>query len=524
MAESLALTPARPGVTSPKGTPFRREPMHRPLSVSNAPRWLPAVALALLASGCPGPSPPARVVVAVGSGPATLDPDLANEEQAISILGNVYEPLVERDAGLAPVPALATYWLAPEGERRWTFRLRDGARFHDGRALEADDVMASLERTRARPDSVHDVLREDVERIVAEDARTVSIWTRYPLASLPDRLTNVRIARPAARAGDPPVGSGPYRVESWTPGGGVRLRAVAPELPVRELEFRVVADPHQRAEQLAAGRVDLVPNLDPRDHAVVNAQPGLRLRAERGLRVLLLGMDCAGPDSPFRDVRVRRALALGVDRDALVRGPMQEEAVPIAQVVTPTVLGYDPALVPPVRDLAAARRLLAQAGHAAGLAVELDFMPDKYRAMPAVAQALVAQLAEIGLGVTLRPRSTAELLERVHRRTSRFFLIGWMTTGWDAGVTYEAFFHSQRGTLGGGCANPHVDQLLERAEREFDMPARGELYRQVARSIATDVAVVPLYQQVDLFACSARLEFAPRVDGRILGPQLRWRR
>lgn len=497
--------------------------MRRPPSASNSRRLLPAVALTLLAAGCPDPTPPARVVVAVGSGPASLDPDLANEEQAISILGNVYEPLVERDSSLAPVPALATYWLAREGERHWTFRLRDGARFHDGHALEAHDVVASLERTRSRPDSVHDVLRDDVERVVAEDARTVSIWTRYPLASLPDRLTNVRIARPAARTGDLPVGSGPFRVESWTPGGDVRLRAVAPGPAVRELEFRVVADAHQRAEQLLAGRVDLLPNVDPRDHAAVKARAGLRLGAERGLRVLLLGMDCAGPGSPFRDVRVRRALALGVDRGALVSGPMQDEAVPIAQLVTPTVLGYNPGLVPPARDVATARNLLAQAGHAAGLAVELDFMPDKYRAMPAVAQALVEQLAEIGLGVKLRPRSTAELLERVRHRTTRFYLIGWMTTGWDAGVTYEAFFHSKRGTFGGGCANAEVDRLLERAEREFDVPARVELYRQVARSIATDVAVVPLYQQVDLFACSARLEFAPRVDGRILGPQLRWR-
>lgn len=492
-----------------------------PRAGSGAAGLLSVVACALATAVCRGPIPRSRVVVAVASGPVAFDPDLATEEQTLSILGNVYEPLVERDAGMAPAPALASSWIAQEQDRRWVFRLRGGARFHDGHALEAADVVASLERTRARPGSVHRVLLEQLERVEATDAHTVSILTRYPLATLPDRLTNVRITRPAAQPGELPVGSGPYRVASWAPGGDVLLQAARAGVQVRELEFRVIADPHERAAQLIAGGVDLVPHVDPGDHTRLRTQSGLRTISERGLRILLLGMDCSSPESPFRDVRVRRALALGVDPEALVRGPLRGEGAVVAQLVTPVVLGHDPGLLPPRRDPAAARKLLAQAGYGGGLRVELDYMPDKYRAMPEVAQALVSQLAEIGVSTSLRPCSVAELLERVRTHTTRFSLTGWMTTGWDAGVTYSAFFHSG-GSEGGGYANAQVDRLLEQAEREFDMPARGALYREVARLTSADAAVIPLYQQFDLYAASARLRFFPRVDRRILGSQLSW--
>ena len=174
------------------------------------------------------------MVVAAATGPVALDPDLIAEEQTASVLGNVYEPLVERDATLQPVPGLAEYWVSQDGDRRWTFRLRAGARFHDGQPLDAAAVVASLERTRARADAASLDDLEPIERIQVDDERTLSIWTRFPLATLPDRLSNTRISHPAAAPGEPPIGSGPYRFRRASAGGDVVLQAVGGAPAVRD--------------------------------------------------------------------------------------------------------------------------------------------------------------------------------------------------------------------------------------------------------------------------------------------------
>jgi ABC-type transport system substrate-binding protein len=156
-----------------------------------ARRW--AVILLVVPIGCrEAEAPvPSRLVVAYPAGPETLLPHLAHDEYSMAILSNVYEPLVELDGDLALRPALAEAWYTPD-ESSWVFRLRAGARLHDGRTLEARAVAISLERARSDPRSRVQAELTAVSAIEAPDLRTVVVRTRFPRCQWPVRFPRRR--------------------------------------------------------------------------------------------------------------------------------------------------------------------------------------------------------------------------------------------------------------------------------------------------------------------------------------------
>jgi peptide/nickel transport system substrate-binding protein len=487
--------------------------------------------------GCRGPAPlPDRVVVVYPVGPASLDPDAAGEEYAISVLGNVYETLVDLDRALAVRPGLASSWYTRD-ERTWVFGLRPDLRLHDGRPLTAQDVARSLERSRTDPASRRQGELTAVASVEAEDARTVLVRTRFPFAAIPNRLATVPISVPAA-PGEPPLGTGPYRIRSWTPKGDTELaawsghREGAP--PVRTLVFRTLGQAEHRLDLLRRGQAHLMVDVPSESLADLRAA-GLRTLAQKGLRVLSLVMDCdhehnpdvSTPRNPFHDVRVRRAVALALDRAALVGGPLGGGADVVDQIVAPGVFGFYPDLPRLPFDRGEARRLLAAAGYADGFTVALDYMPARYRAMDPVVRLLGAQLEEVGIHLTPRPWETHEFFARTARRETAFHLLGWMSTSGDAGATYDFLIHSPGGGYGtqnaGGYASPEADRLIEAAAHRLDPAERLKILRTVAEKIQADMPLVPLYRQTDFYALAADLEFEPRVDRRIRGVQLRWR-
>jgi ABC-type transport system substrate-binding protein len=220
-------------------------------------------------------------------------------------------------------------------------------------------------------------------------------------------------------------------------------------------------------------------------------------------------------------------VALAIDRERLVGGPLGGYAEIVDQVVAPAVFGYDATLAPLAHDPGEARRLLANAGVAPGVSLDLDFMPSKYRAMDAVVSGLASDLRSVGVEARPRPWEAADFIARIERHDPVLFLWGWMSTGGDANVSYDYLLRSPRNGFGidngGAYSSPEVDRLLEQATHELDPLRRKERLAAVARRIQGDAAVVPLYRQTDLYGVARDLEFHPRVDRRIRGAHLRWR-
>lgn len=496
---------------------------------SSAPGvWL---ALAMAAAGCSrGGKPPRAVVVDYASAPASLDPSVVLEEISYSIQSNVYERLLELDAALAVRPGLAEEWHDEDGGRTWVIHLRQGVRFHDGHEVTARDVIASIERTRAASSRGLAFLGE-LDQLEAPDGRTVVVRTRVPLLDVPHRLTSAAVFHPAARPGEPPAGTGPYRIVRRMADGTTILKAVPGHrfaVSVKDLEFHVVPDEAERVARIERGDSHVLLDVPAGALERLERNPALRILATRGLRVVFLGMDVRGEAGPLRDPRVRRAIALAVDRAALVSGPLRGHAATIDQVVSPSVAGHDPGLPPLPHDLAEARRLLAEAGLPTGFDVPLELMPAKYRAMPEVARAIAADLLRIGIRVTLRPFPMPEFLSRRETGSGGLYLQGWMTTGWDAGLTYDQLLHTRTGGHGSangtGYSDPTVDRTIEEAAAEMSPDARIARYNELARRVQADVPLVPLYLQDDMYAVARDLELEPTVTRAIRGAAMRWKR
>jgi peptide/nickel transport system substrate-binding protein len=231
------------------------------------------------------------------------------------------------------------------------------------------------------------------------------------------------------------------------------------------------------------------------------------------------------PRNPFRDVRVRRAVALAIDRDALVRGPLAGQAEVVDQIVSPQVFGHHDGLPLLAHDPAEARRLLAEAGYADGFEVDLDLTATAGRPHPAL-EPVMRDLGAVGIRVRPRASQLASLLDRVERRDTALYLMGWISTSGDAGSSAEYLLHTPGGAYGidngGGYSSPDVDRLLGEAARCLDSGERRLLLRRAFERVHEDVPVVPLYRATDIYAVAERLVFVPRLDREIRGAELRW--
>jgi peptide/nickel transport system substrate-binding protein len=491
------------------------------------PAVVSAVLLAVAAAGAAcwrGPAnraAPLRMVF--HSDPQGLDPHLHDEVSTHWVLDNVYDALVAFDAGMRVRPSLAIGWYNPD-DVTWRFQLRPGVRFQDGRPLAAADVVVSLDRARSHPRSKMSGYLVEVSAVRALDAQTVEVQTRRPYPILLNKLTFIAIVpRDAPPRIERPLGTGPYRFVSYVPGRSLELAAFGRGWRGRPPEQRVSiafeSDAPKRVARLLAGQADLIAELPSRDARQVAAAPGCEVRFGGGLAVRYLQLR---PDTPpFGDVRVRRAISLAVDRGQLVATLLQGRGIPAGQMVAPKVFGYAPEIQPSRRDLAAARRLLAESGHPAGLDLALE-----YRAGQQI-EALRAQLAEAGIRVRLEPRPWSELYPRLLQGKVGFYYGAWLCSSDDASDLFDNKIHTRDPARGygdsnsSGYSNPALDRLIESSGATLSMNERRRILESGMRVLDADLPLIPLVVEYDLFGVRRGLDWAPRPDYRIYAADMR---
>jgi peptide/nickel transport system substrate-binding protein len=472
--------------------------------------------------GAGGGAAPLRLVF--HSDPQGLDPHLHDEVATHWVLDNVYDALVTFDADMHVLPALAAGWDNPD-DLTWRFRLRPGVRFQDGRPLGAADVVTSLERARSHPQSKMSGYLVEMAAVRAIDPRTVEVQTRRPYPILLNKLTFIAIVpRDAPARIAKPLGTGPYRFVSYTPGRRCELAAWKGAWSAgSELEPRVSigfeSDAAKRVERLTSGQADLVAELPSQDADRVSSAPGCAARSAGGLAVNYLQprVDIA----PFSDRRVRRAISLAVDREALVRLMLHGRGAAAGQMVGPKVFGYAPEIRPPRRDLAAARQLLAAAGYPGGLDAVLE-----YRDGQDVAP-LRAQLAEAGIRLRPRPRQWSELYPRLLRGQVAFYYGSWQCSSGDASDLFDNKVHTRDPARGygdsnsNGYSNPALDRLIESSGATLNMNERRRILESGMRLLDADLPLIPLAVQFNLFGVRTGLAWAPRLDARIHAADMR---
>jgi peptide/nickel transport system substrate-binding protein len=467
----------------------------------------------------------------------SMDPYARQETFLLSFNANIYEPLVRRNAQMQVEPALAERWenISPTV---WRFHLRRNVRFSDGTPFTADDVLFSVERARGPGSNIRGVLAA-VKEVRRVDDFTVDFETTVPDPILLQEITNWGMMSRAwatrNNAEQPAdlttrgenfatrnaMGTGPFLLNLREPDRRTVLVPNpgwwdTPRHNVTRAELNVVSNDATRVAALLSGELDFVYTVPPQDVERIRRSPGMSIMQGPELRTIYLGMDQMRPQllksdvtgrNPFQDVRVRRAMLLAIDVNAIQRTVMRGQSRPTNLLYGPGVNGFVEADdVRPAVNVNEGKRLLAEAGYPNGFGVTMDCPNDRYVNDEAICTAITAMLARVGIRVTLnaqtRARYFAEILGPGYNTS--FYLLGWTPSTSDAHNAFYNLAASRNGARGvfnsAGYSNPQFDTLVDRIAVETDPARRQRLISEASTVLRDDVAFIPLHQQQIVWA------------------------
>ena len=482
------------------------------------PRLAAFFSLALLAACSQRlPIDEGRLVIALPGTPVSLDPRLATDAYGEQILQMTLAALLRLDAAGNPVPDLASGWESPD-PLKYVFTLRSGARFHDGRPLTSADVKFTFDWVLDPANrSPHRAMYRHVRSIDAPDARTVVFRLSEPFA--PFLSTMVRGIVPAgSRAGGyaPPAGAGPYRIDDVSPDGAAELSAFDGCLDgppaIRRVTVKFIPDSNVRFLELRMGSVNFALNgVDPDMLAAAEKTGRLAVEEAAGGNVSYLGFNLR--DRALSDPRVRRAIALAIDRDAIVRTIWEERADVVDTILPAGSWARDPDLPKVLPDPFRARRLLDEAGYrdpdGGGPLprLRLTYKTSQNEVRRRVATVVQEQLRQVGILVEIQSLEWGTFFSDVKKGNFQLYGLTWVGIS-DPDIYFHAFHSASAppdGANRGGYANARVDRLTEAARREPSREKRREMYREVQRILARELPVFPLWAGRNLLVRDRRL-------------------
>jgi peptide/nickel transport system substrate-binding protein len=505
-------------------------------------RLLPAALAALIALPVAAQDR-ASLRIGVEAGPTSLDPHFASLITNIAYARHVFQPLVEQDHRQVLRPAIARSWRVVD-ETTWELEIDPDARFSDGRPVTAEDIAFTIARAGDVPNSPSSFryATRPVAAVEAVGPRTVRLRTNGPFPLLLNQLALVMVVpkrdgltTAAFNDGSAMIGSGPYRLVSWQPGQPVRYarnEAFAGRAPAHPtVEFRPIPNAGARVAALRSGDVDLIEIVPPDQFARFRSEDAFATAESPSNRLIFLTLDSGREDSPhirvpegsplrnpLRDARVRRALSIAINREALVARTMQGQAVAAGDLGPAGYFGTSPDLTPPAFDLEAARRLLAEAGFPRGFAVQVNGPNDRYVNDEQVVQAIAQMWTRLGLQATVEVKPRGVWLTEAAQLRYSVNLAGFSPNPEVLGML-ETQIHSWDTTLGLGTANrgrfsnPGIDAIIQRARRTMDDREREGLTQEATRrALRDETALVPLYFQVNTWAMRRGVSYEARTD------------
>ncbi|MCP1633825.1 hypothetical protein J2T35_002275 [Kerstersia gyiorum] len=332
-------------------------------------------------------SAPERLTIGMTLEPPALDPT-ANAAETIAdvTLYNIYETLTKIQEDGSVTPLLAESWTVSDDGRTYTFRLRDGVRFHNGAAMDAQTVRYAFERAGAENSTNKDRRHFSQWQIDTPDPLTVQITLPQADPDLPFRLgmMTAAIVEPgsAGTNATQPTGTGPYQLAGWQRGSRLQLKKWpdyrnASQVALDEVTIRFISDPAAQAAALLAGDIDAFPRIQA-SRSLPRLQQDSRFDIVVGGSRAKTMMAINQRRAPLDDVRVRRAILAAIDRDAVIEGAADGYGLPIGSFYTPGTPGYvDTTGINPY-DPAKARALLQEAGVAQPLRLDLLLPPPPY--------------------------------------------------------------------------------------------------------------------------------------------------
>ncbi|MFK9094038.1 ABC transporter substrate-binding protein [Bacillus salipaludis] len=476
-----------------------------------------------------------------GGDSTSLDPITTTEGEAFKVTENIYETLLEygeKDTTIQP--GLAEKWEASDDGLTYTFKLRQGVKFHDGTDFNADAVVFNFDRWMNGNDekfpyyTMFGGYKADEGHVIKEvkaiDANTVQFVLKRPQAPFLKNLamSPFGIASPEAvkKWGDDfrshPVGTGPFKFVEWKK----KDRIVVEKNPdywqkglpkLNKIIFRVIPENAARLNALAKGEIDVMDGLNNSDEETVKSNDKLQIIERPSMNVGYIGL--TNTRKPFDNKLVRQAINYAVDKKSIIDAFYGGKALPAKNPMPPSIEGYNDAIQEYPYDLEKAKALLKEAGYEKGFKMELWAMPVARPYMPEaqkVAEVIQESLSKIGVTAEIKSVDWATYLEKATKGEFDAFMLGW--TGDNGDPDNFIYTLLDKDSIGSNnyayYSNDELHDILIEAQTETDQSKRNELYKKAQEIIHEDAPWVPLVHSTPLLAASKDvLNYVPHPTG-----------
>lgn len=512
------------------------------------------------------PSLAQDVTIGLKSEATSMDPHFHQLSSNIQVHKNIFEALTKQDAVQKVSPGLASAWEAV-GDTTWRITLQKGVKFHNGSDFTARDVIYSFCRIPLveNSPSPFTIYTGAFTNVTAEDDHTVIIETTATNPLMPVELWSLAIVSadalgaddtvtykpegacegmgevpqaPAFNSPDIAVGTGPYKLDTYTRGSELVLArndeywGGTPDWA--RVVMRPITSDGPRVAALLAGDVDMVESPPMQDISRIK-DAGFRIVDALSNRIIYLAMrqeegapDISGTDgkNPLMDQRVREAISISINRDAIAERIMGGFAQPAAELLPPPMFGTSGRAVD-VYDPDRAKALMAEAGYPDGFTITLGTPNDRYVNDEQVAQAVAQMMARIGIKVNVDATTASQFFSRRNALDYPIYLAGWGAASGEMSSPLRALvatYNAETGqgtTNAGRYSNPEMDAIIEKAKSTIDDAERDSLLQQAGTLALDDHGIIPLHYEQTVWAMKPGFTYEPRVDQYTMGYEIK---
>lgn len=483
-----------------------------------------------------------------GGDSVKLDPAVVTDGESSRVTEQMYETLAFFDGATTNVkPGLAESWKTSADGKTWTFKIRQGVKFHDGTPLDAEAVVFNFQRWMDEKHPFHkggdfsywgdmfggyknnaenekDLI---VDGVKATDASTVEFTLKVPSAPFIQNLAMFcfAIASPTAIKKDVdnyfknPVGTGPFKFVEWVPDDHITLAANkdywGEKAKVDQVIVRVIKDNTARYLELKAGTILGMEGANPDDAKAAKNEADLKVILRPSMNVAYIGYNFKDPNLNKKETRL--AIAYAVNRQAIVDALYGGIGTVASQFVPPSVWGNNPDIKPYPYDVQKAKDMLKQAGVEKGFAIDLWYMPVSRPYFPdpkSVAEAFAADLAKVGITANLKTEDWGQYLKDRNGKLP-FWMLGWTGDNGDPDNFLYVFFgrlNSDTSPNENTWDNKAVRDMLAKAQASTDKAEREQIYKDVAKIVYDECPRLPIAHT------TPPLLFRKNVNGYVANP------
>lgn len=440
-----------------------------------------------------------KLIYSQSSESVTLHPHEATDVYSRRVISNIFDRLIETNEKLEIVPGLAESWEQVD-PLTLKFNLRKGVKFQNGDELTSEDVKYTFEN--AKKSAKVGTLYAMIDTVETPDKYTAVFKTSTPSGSLMHHLTHITASilnkkyyEATENTNHNPMGTGAYSLAEWKPGDYMTLKRnddyFRGKPAIEIVEVRAVPEENSRVIAIETGEHHITGDIDSIGRKILAGREDVKIDEISSLGVAYLGINTA--KGALQDVRVRKAIAMGVNRDIIIDSVLMGAVEKANSLLGPGVVGYSKDTRPFEYNPEEAKKLLNEAGYET---LDLTLVTSNNDLRKQMAEIMQAQLKEIGINIKIEILEWATFLNTTGSGKSDLFMIGWSNSSGDADYGLTPMLHSSmKGNSGNRSFfdNKEFDTLLEKGKVELNPEKRAEIYAKAQDVMNREVPILPIY-------------------------------